>query len=127
MVETLLSALERAVEIGRAEAAGQVPVIGISGGLDSTQALLVCAQAFDLLGMPRQDILASTMPGFATSDHTKSNAWKLMRALGVTANELDIKPAARQMLQDLGRAALPLDVWAAEQGYTKLHPNLVGI
>jgi NAD+ synthase (glutamine-hydrolysing) len=76
-------------------------VIGISGGLDSTQALLVCAQAFDLLGLPRDGILAYTMPGFATSDYTKSNAWKLMRALGVTANELDIKPAAIQMLDDL--------------------------
>src|SRR3954453_21841184 len=76
-------------------------VIGISGGLDSTQALLVCAQAFDLLGMPRENILAYTMPGFATSDHTKSNAWRLMQALGVTANELDIRPAAKQMLGDL--------------------------
>jgi NAD+ synthase (glutamine-hydrolysing) len=76
-------------------------VIGISGGLDSTQALLVCAQAFDLLGLPRSGILAYTMPGFATSDHTKSNAWRLMTALGVTANELDIRPAAKQMLLDL--------------------------
>ena len=77
-------------------------VIGISGGLDSTQALLVCAQAFDLLGLPRAGILAYTMPGFATSAHTKGNAWRLMRALGVTANELDIRPAATQMLKDLG-------------------------
>ncbi|HEY4171835.1 MAG TPA: NAD(+) synthase [Rhodopila sp.] len=77
-------------------------VIGISGGLDSTQALLVCAQAFDLLGLPRDGILAYTMPGFATSDHTKSNAWALMKALGVTAAELDIKPAASQMLSDIG-------------------------
>jgi NAD+ synthase (glutamine-hydrolysing) len=77
-------------------------IIGISGGLDSTQALLVCAQAFDLLGMPRENILAYTMPGFATSDHTKSNAWRLMKALGVSASELDIRPAARQMLHDLG-------------------------
>ncbi len=77
-------------------------VIGISGGLDSTQALLVCAQAFDRLGLPRTGILAYTMPGFATSDHTKSSAWALMRALGVTAAELDIQPAARQMLTDLG-------------------------
>ena len=76
-------------------------VIGISGGLDSTQALLVCAQAFDLLGLPRDGILAYTMPGFATSDHTKSNAWALMKSLGVTASELDIKPAAKQMLADL--------------------------
>lgn len=77
-------------------------VIGISGGLDSTQALLVCAQAFDLLGLPRENILAYTMPGFATSDHTKSNAWRLMKALDVSAHELDIRPAARQMLADLG-------------------------
>jgi NAD+ synthase (glutamine-hydrolysing) len=77
-------------------------VIGISGGLDSTQALLVCAQAFDLLGLPRDGILAYTMPGFATSDHTKSNAWALMKSLGVTAAELDIKPAATQMLSDIG-------------------------
>src|SRR5271165_2149891 len=77
-------------------------VIGISGGLDSTQALLVCAQAFDLLGLPRDGILAYTMPGFATSDYTKSNAWALMKSLGTTASELDIKPAAKQMLADLG-------------------------
>jgi NAD+ synthase (glutamine-hydrolysing) len=77
-------------------------VIGISGGLDSTQALLVCAQAFDLLGLQRDGILAFTMPGFATSDHTKANAWALMRALGVTAGELDIRPAAKQMLGDIG-------------------------
>ncbi len=77
-------------------------VVGISGGLDSTQALLVCAQAFDLLGLPREGILAYTMPGFATSDHTRTNAWALMRALGATASELDIKPAAKQMLADLG-------------------------
>jgi NAD+ synthase (glutamine-hydrolysing) len=76
-------------------------VIGVSGGLDSTQALLVCAQAFDLLGLPRDGILAYTMPGFATSDHTKSNAWALMKSLGVTASELDIRPAAQQMLSDI--------------------------
>jgi NAD+ synthase (glutamine-hydrolysing) len=77
-------------------------VIGISGGLDSTQALIVCAQAFDRLGLPRANILAYTMPGFATSDYTKGNAWDLMKALGVTGAELDIKPAAIQMLGDIG-------------------------
>ena len=77
-------------------------VIGISGGLDSTQALLVAAQAMDKLGRPRTDILAYTMPGFATSDHTKANAIALMQSLGVTWSELDIRPAARQMLADLG-------------------------
>ncbi len=76
-------------------------VIGVSGGLDSTQALIVCARAFDLLGLPRSDILAFTLPGFGTSDTTKTNAWKLMRGLGVTAEELDIRPAATRMLQDI--------------------------
>ena len=76
-------------------------VIGVSGGLDSTQALIVCAKAMDRLGRPRSDILAYTMPGFATSDATKSNAWRLMEALGVTAREIDIRPSARQMLDDI--------------------------
>jgi NAD+ synthase (glutamine-hydrolysing) len=77
-------------------------VIGVSGGLDSTQALIVCAQAFDLLGMPRTGIHAYTMPGFATSEHTKNNALRLMEALGTTHTELDIRPAALQMLKDIG-------------------------
>lgn len=76
-------------------------VIGVSGGLDSTHALVVAAKAFDALGKPRSDILGFTMPGFATSEGTKSNAWQLMRALGVTGDEIDIKPAARQLLSDL--------------------------
>ncbi len=76
-------------------------VIGVSGGLDSTQALLVTAQAFDRLGRPRTDILAFTMPGFATSDETKRNALALMAALGVTHRELDIRPAAELMLRDI--------------------------
>jgi len=76
-------------------------VIGVSGGLDSTQALIVCARAFDLLGLPRGDILAYTMPGFATSDLTKRNAVRLMQSLGVTAEELDIRPAATRMLADI--------------------------
>ena len=76
-------------------------VIGVSGGLDSTQALIVAAKAFERLSLPRENILAYTMPGFATSERTKKNAEDLMRALGVSAHELDIKPAARQMLADL--------------------------
>jgi NAD+ synthase (glutamine-hydrolysing) len=77
-------------------------IIGVSGGLDSTQALLVACKAVEALGKPRSDILGFTMPGFATSDGTRSNAWALMNALGVTGEELDIKPAARQMLADIG-------------------------
>lgn len=77
-------------------------VIGVSGGLDSTHALLVAAKAMDRLGRPRTDIHAFTMPGFATGDTTKSYATRLSHALGVTFEEIDIKPAARQMLEDLG-------------------------
>lgn len=78
------------------------PVIGISGGLDSTQALLVCAKAMDVLGRPRSDILTFTMPGFATSDHTKNNATDLCLSMGTTFEELDIRPVATQMLKDMG-------------------------
>jgi NAD+ synthase (glutamine-hydrolysing) len=76
-------------------------VIGVSGGLDSTHALIVAAKAFDRLERPRTDILGFTMPGFATSDGTKANAWTLMNALGITGAEIDIRPAARQMLSDM--------------------------
>ena len=75
--------------------------VGVSGGLDSTQALLVACGAFDRLKLPRTNILAYTMPGFATSDGTKGNAWGLMTALGVTGEEIDIRPAAERMLADI--------------------------
>jgi NAD+ synthase (glutamine-hydrolysing) len=77
-------------------------VIGISGGIDSTQALLVCAQAMDRLGYPRRHISAYTMPGFATSMRTLEQARRLMRSIGCEAHELDIRPAAHQMLADIG-------------------------
>ena len=77
-------------------------VIGVSGGLDSTQALIVSARAMDHLRLPRKNVLAYTLPGFATSDLTKANAWLLMRALGVTPEEIDIRPAAQLMLADIG-------------------------
>lgn len=76
-------------------------VIGVSGGLDSTQALIVAAHTFDALGLPRENILAYTLPAFATSQGTKDNAWRLMRALGVSAEEIDMTPACRQMLVDI--------------------------
>lgn len=79
----------------------ETAVIGVSGGLDSTQALIVAARAMDAIGRERSKVLAYTLPGFATSDETKANAWALMRALGVSAQEIDIRPAARQMLADL--------------------------
>ncbi len=81
---------------------GERIVIGVSGGLDSTQALLVACRAFDRLGLPRSGILGYTMPGFATSEGTKSNAWALMKALGVTGAEIDIRPTAMTMLEGIG-------------------------
>jgi NAD+ synthase (glutamine-hydrolysing) len=77
-------------------------VIGVSGGLDSTHALIVAAKAMDRAGRPRSDILGFTLPGFATSAGTKGNAHKLMRALGITAQEIDIRPTAKLMLEELG-------------------------
>ena len=76
-------------------------VLGISGGLDSTQALIVAARAMDLLGYPRTHIKAYTMPGFATSKWTLANAWALMKAIGCEGQELDIRPSCAQMLRDL--------------------------
>ena len=77
-------------------------VIGISGGLDSTHALLVCAKAMDALDLPRSNILAVTMPGFATSTRTLQQARRLMAVVGCTASEIDIRPSCLQMLKDLG-------------------------
>ena len=76
-------------------------VIGVSGGLDSTHALLVCAAAMDRLGLPRTNILAYTMPGFATSGRTLKQAHDLMRVVGCSAQEIDIRPSCLQMLKDL--------------------------
>jgi len=78
------------------------PVIGVSGGLDSTLALLVCARTMDRLGLPRSNILAYTMPGFATSERTLAQAQRLMDALGCTAGEIDIRQSTRTLLKDIG-------------------------
>lgn len=78
------------------------PVIGVSGGLDSTHALLVVARAMDRMGRPRSDILAYTMPGFATSDHTKSNAIALAEAIGASIQTIDIRPMATELLTGIG-------------------------
>jgi NAD+ synthase (glutamine-hydrolysing) len=87
----------------RLRAIGQPKVvIGVSGGLDSTHALIVAAKAMDRLGRPRSDVLAFTLPGFATSAGTKNNATRLSEALGVTFEEIDIRPAAERLLGDLG-------------------------
>jgi len=77
-------------------------VIGVSGGLDSTHALIVCARAMDALGLPRTNIKAYTLPGFATSRQTYRNAHALMKALGVEAGEIDIRPGSERMMEDIG-------------------------
>ena len=77
-------------------------VIGISGGLDSTHALIVAARAMDREERPRSDILAFTLPGFATGDRTKRNAIELCRALGVTFSEIDITETAQLMFKEIG-------------------------
>ena len=77
-------------------------VIGVSGGLDSTQALLVCAQSMDVLGYPRTNVLGYALPGFATTPRTIEIAHQLMSAVGCTAGEVDIRPSCKQMLQDIG-------------------------
>ncbi len=76
-------------------------VIGVSGGLDSTHALIIAAKTVDRLGLGRDAVLAFTMPAFATTEKTRKNAWALMTALNVSAEEIDIRPAARQMLTDM--------------------------
>jgi len=87
----------------RLTAAGiQKVVIGISGGLDSTQTAIVAARTMDLMGHPRSNILGYTMPGFATSQTTRQNSHRLMEALGITSNEIDIQPACMQMFRDIG-------------------------
>jgi NAD+ synthase (glutamine-hydrolysing) len=87
----------------RLRAIGQPKVvIGVSGGLDSTHALIVAARAMDREQRPRSDILAFTLPGFATGDRTKNNATRLCDALGVTFEEIDIRPTAELMLRNLG-------------------------
>jgi NAD+ synthase (glutamine-hydrolysing) len=77
-------------------------VIGVSGGLDSTHALIVAARAMDRENRPRSDILAFTLPGFATGERTKGNAIRLAEALGVTFEEIDIKATAELMLSEIG-------------------------
>jgi len=77
-------------------------VLGVSGGLDSTQALLVAAQAMDRLGVPRSHIIGVTMPGYATSTRTLDQARRLMAAMGCTVREIDIRPSCELMFKDIG-------------------------
>ncbi|MBR1755677.1 MAG: NAD(+) synthase [Bacteroidaceae bacterium] len=88
----------------------QTAIIGISGGLDSTLALLVCVRAFDLLGLDRQGIVGVTMPGFGTSDRTHGNAVALMTALGIRQREINISAAVTQHFSDIGHDPAQQDV-----------------
>lgn len=81
---------------------GQKAVIGISGGLDSTLALLVTVKAFDKLGLDRRGVIGITMPGFGTTDRTHDNALKLMQQLGVSTREISIAKAVNQHFDDIG-------------------------
>lgn len=103
--------LERCMEIFQIQAAGLAQrlrlihanaVIGVSGGLDSTLALLVAVEAMRLLGRPASDVYALTLPCFGTSDRTYRNAWKLMEQLGVNAKEISIRDAVTQHFKDIG-------------------------
>ncbi len=94
-------------------------VIGVSGGLDSTHALTVAVKALDRIGLPRENVLAFTMPGFATSTLTLGNARRLMQTLGVSAAEIDIRPSATQMLKDLSHPAA-----AGEPQYDVTYENV---
>ena len=80
----------------------QKVVLGVSGGLDSTQALIVAARAMDRLDLPRTNVLAYVLPGYATSDRTQQSALRLLEALGVTGKAIDIRPSCDQMLKDIG-------------------------
>jgi NAD+ synthase (glutamine-hydrolysing) len=93
-----VQSLARRIEASGAERL----VIGVSGGLDSALALLVCAQVMDRLGRPRDRILGCSMPGFATSGRTREQAQRLMASVGCESREIDIRPGCRQMLADIG-------------------------
>jgi len=94
----------------RLEHIGKPPVaIGISGGLDSTLALLVACKTMDALAVPRERILAFTMPGFGTSSRTRGNAWALMRQLGVTSREVDIRNLCYEEMRALGHRPFGID------------------
>lgn len=85
-------------------------VIGVSGGLDSTLALLVCVKATQRLGREAKDVIALTLPCFGTTERTKDNAWKLMEKLGVSAREINIKEACTLHCRDIGHDVNRLDV-----------------
>ena len=104
-------AIQSAALAKRVEKTGaKTLVIGVSGGLDSTLALLVAVESCKLLGMPLSSVIAITMPGFGTTDRTKGNGEKLAEALGVELREIDICAAVKQHLADIGHNGTTPDV-----------------
>lgn len=108
--EEILSMQAHGLARRLAHTGAQTAVIGVSGGLDSTLALLVTARAFDMLALPRKGILGVTMPCFGTTDRTYQNALSLMKMLKVTAREVDIKTAVTQHLKDIAHPLSNRDV-----------------
>ena len=100
-----VSGLEKRLEVTNCR-----PVIGVSGGLDSTLALLVSVKAAERVGRKASDVVGITMPCFGTSDRTYQNAWKLMKTLGVTAVEIPIKDACLQHFKDIGQPESKYDL-----------------
>src|SRR5699024_2324114 len=94
--------VRRLSAVGGGRPSGTGPVLGVSAGLDSPHALVVLDRTMHLLGRDRSEILTSTMPGFATTEHTRSNAELLSRAIGANFETIDIRPADTQMLTDMG-------------------------
>lgn len=86
----------------RAKTIGGKMVLGVSGGLDSTLTLLVCVEAARQLGIPLENVIGLTLPCFGTTQRTHSNAWELMKTLGITSLEIDIKDACTQHCRDIG-------------------------
>ena len=99
--------------------------LGLSGGLDSTLALLVVDRTFDLLDLPRDGILAVTLPGFGTTERTLANARELARAAGVRLGEIDIRPAATQLLKDIGLTPADTDNVAYENTQARVRTQLL--
>lgn len=107
--EEILTIQSHALARRLAHTKSKTAVLGVSGGLDSTLALLVAARAFDILKKPRTDIVAVTMPGFGTSDETKNNSFELMRCAGVTVKTVPIAETVKKHFEDIGHDARDRD------------------
>src|SRR5262249_36501455 len=108
--QTQVTGLAKRLEQAGVPRPGMPATIGVSGGLDSTLALLVACKTFDALGLPRSGILAFTMPGFGTTPQTRDNATRLMEHLGVTARRVDIRAICLEEMRAMGHRPLGIDL-----------------